>query len=511
MPREVVVAMKPAATAAVPTAAESLAADGAPAPVARSVRWVVLLLLLAIPARIIIQGYLPTDDALRHAAKAVSGKPWSELLVLGAPYTVDHNFGWEALLRQVHRIAGLDAERLVDLSVLGLFVGVVAAGLPWLRRPEAWLGTLLFFLVAWPPLAGRWMIGRPLLLTVAALMTVLFLAETRGREQPGRGLIAGLAGLVAAAVFVHGVWYLWLLPVLACLLARQAGWARGLAAAWLGGTLLAAVLTGHPVDYLAEAVRTALRATQMHPTARTMVSELQPSSSGLVLFLALGAVVVLRQLAPLATRSPARSPAFWVACLGWTLGFVSRRFWDDWGLPALLVFVAVELDAYLRTALPAASPRRLGVAACLGVALYCVATSDLESRWTRSLTRQYLVQEDPELAGWLPDRGGVFYAADPAFFYETFFRNPQAGWRYLLGFEMTLLPADDFQTLYRILWNQGAGASYQPWVEKLRPGDRLFVRGDAGSAPPIPGLEWHYTLGGMWSGRRQLSAQPAPR
>ena len=37
---------------------------------------IILLLLLVIPLKIIGYGYLPSDDALRHAAKAVSGKTW---------------------------------------------------------------------------------------------------------------------------------------------------------------------------------------------------------------------------------------------------------------------------------------------------------------------------------------------------------------------------------------------------------------------------------------------------
>jgi len=42
--------------------------------------WVlVALVIVVIPLKIIGLGYLPADDALRHAAKAVSGKPWPEV------------------------------------------------------------------------------------------------------------------------------------------------------------------------------------------------------------------------------------------------------------------------------------------------------------------------------------------------------------------------------------------------------------------------------------------------
>ena len=62
----------------------------------------VFLVILAIPLKIISYGYIPPDDALRHAAKAVSGKPWPEILVMGPTFQIDHNYGWHFLLRQIY-------------------------------------------------------------------------------------------------------------------------------------------------------------------------------------------------------------------------------------------------------------------------------------------------------------------------------------------------------------------------------------------------------------------------
>ena len=111
---------------------------------------IVILLILAIPLKIISYGYLPPDDALRHAAKAVSGKPWPEILVVGPAFQIDHNYGWHFLLRQIYLRSksdppneARDTEKLVLVELVGLFVLVGWAPLPWLKRPEAWLIALI--------------------------------------------------------------------------------------------------------------------------------------------------------------------------------------------------------------------------------------------------------------------------------------------------------------------------------------------------------------------------------
>src|SRR5882724_8346654 len=104
---------------------------------------VAILTLLAIPLKIISYGYLPGDDALRHAAKAVSGKSWSEVLVLNDVYKIDHEFGWNLLLEKIYHWTNWDTDKLVVFSVVSLFILVGWSALPWLKRPEAWLATLM--------------------------------------------------------------------------------------------------------------------------------------------------------------------------------------------------------------------------------------------------------------------------------------------------------------------------------------------------------------------------------
>jgi hypothetical protein len=461
--------------------------------------WAILVaVLLAIPLKVISYGYLPGDDALRHCAKAVSGKPWSEILVLGNPHAMSSEFGWQALLGAVHHATHWSAEALVIFSVVLLFFVPNAALWPWLRRPEAWLAGLLAAMIV-SDVPQRFLLGRPFVITIAALMVILFVPQ---KSRPDLKKFLLFTGLIGAGVFFHGVWYLWLLPVAAFFFAGQFQWTLLVAGAWLAGTALAALLTGHPVEYLSQALNMALHAVGKHTTSVTEVSELQPFGGDMLAIIVIGALVALRWAAKPNAVPFARNPAFWLMCGCWMLGFRVSRFWDDWGWPALMVLIATEVEFLLLAKFAADSWRRLLLTTILAAAAFLAVTSDLNSRYTKSLTWQFLSEaEHPELNGWMPDKGGIVYSAYMETFYQTFYKNPKADWRYILGFEPTLMPADDFQTYHNILWNYGDARTYAPWVKKMKPADRLVIHGNGNERPNIPQLEWYYGVSGIWIGR----------
>ena len=258
----------------------------------------VALALLLIPLKIISYGYMPNDDALRHAAKAVSGKPWSEILVLRAGYTVDHNFGWHALLRQLHLATGSDTEGLVIFSIVGLFTLLGWSALPWLKRPEAWLGTLILVAGTVSGYMARYTLGRPFLLSMAILLTILFLWQVRGNSSPSwRNLTVDRAhrscgvdprrlvfvGLAGGGVFSGP-------PISLGIGADDQLAGRNL---YRGG------LHGTPVSYLSEALRIALNALSRHPIQFPLVTEFQPTPGNLFGLLLIGGLLVFRQLAKL--------------------------------------------------------------------------------------------------------------------------------------------------------------------------------------------------------------------
>src|SRR3974390_3426064 len=143
----------------------------------RYVPLVVAVLALAVimlsAMKIMSYGFLPIDDALRHAAKAVCGKPWDQIMVMRPGFAIDHNYGWHQILGMLHRTFGWGPDVLVTFSVSSLLILFCAAPLPWLRRPEAWLIVLLGFSLTRS--LERMALGRPFILTAAVLLVILML------------------------------------------------------------------------------------------------------------------------------------------------------------------------------------------------------------------------------------------------------------------------------------------------------------------------------------------------
>jgi hypothetical protein len=474
------------------------------------VSWaLVLFVLLAIPLKIYSLGYLPSDDALRHAAKAVSGKSWQDILVLGPAFHFDPNWGWHWFLGQFHQAFGWDAETLVILTVVVLFIISNWSIAACMNRPEAWLAA--FVLVALiSDMTSRFLLGRPFLLSVTALGIILLVWQRHGTTPPKWQNLFWLIPLLTVAVFLHGVWYLWALPIAAFFLAGQFRWVLLLTAGWIGGTLLGSALTGHPIASMMQALQLAFNALGMHTNQFTLVGELKPSGGEILPIIFVGGLVVMRQLARLPAPPLARHPAFWLAVIGWLLGCQTFRFWEDWGTPALMILIATDLQLLFVARFPADSFKRLGLVCALSAAIWAVTTNDTGNRWTNNLSWRPINTSDTNqvavLQGWLPDKGGIFYTADSEFFFQTFFYNPTADWRYDLGFESTLMPLDDFNTYQDIVVNLGDAKAYKPWVDKMHPQDRLVIDGGAGDRPNSPQLEWARPVGNYWIGRLPQSS-----
>ena len=135
-----------------------------------------------------------------------------------------------------------------------------------------------------------------------------------------------------------------------------------------------------------------------------------------------------------------------------------------------------------------------------GRVIYRVSSDD-NGRWTRNLNIDYLSMEDEDDAEWLPEAGGIVYSDHMGVFFQTFYKNPTASWRYVLGFEQGMMREDDLKIYRKIQWNYSGYEAFTPWVEKMKPEDRLILHHTPLICPGIEGLEWHYTATDTWIGR----------
>jgi hypothetical protein len=87
-------------------------------------------------------------------------------------------------------------------------------------------------------------------------------------------------------------------------------------------------------------------------------------------------------------------------------------------------------------------------------------------------------------------------------FYELFYRQPKAPWRYQVGYEPGLMPPEDLK-VYRQILTARTTQAFAPWVAEMRPEDRLIIRSVGERPPGIEGLEWHRIGGDFWSGRKR--------
>jgi hypothetical protein len=234
---------------------------------------------------------------------------------------------------------------------------------------------------------------------------------------------------------------------------------------------------------------------------------LHPSNGDIQVVMVVGLLLAWRQISSGWNPRAVMNPIFMMMALGWVLGLKMQRFWWDYGTPAFIMWVAGEFQERLEKDMDFDSVRRLMTTCLLAGGVYLGFTSDLQSRWTQNLTTQYLTQDNPALAGWLPDPGGIIYNSNMDVFFDTFYKNPKADWKYILGFESGWMRPEDLEVYRKAQLNDDASA-FEPWVKKMRPQDRMIIHASGATQPNIPELEWNYAVTEIWIGR---IPPPGPR
>lgn len=460
--------------------------------------WAILL----IPFQIIGQGFLPPDDALWHSAKIISGKDWNEVLVLRDEVRIESHPGWHAILGFIHRISKCDAFALVLFSVIFLFILFAIMPLLFLRYPESWILTLLAISIVGPGWIFRLVLGRPYIMTMAALLLMLFIWPRLKSKKIDYGAVAILTLAIAVTTWVHRTWYMLLIPVVSFLLAREWRASLWILVSSIAGIFIGASFTGHPIILLKQTILHLFLVLGSYETQDTLVGELRPTLIDFNVMMLIIAAMFWRVLRGRWDRRSIDNPAFILIILCFVAGLITKRIWLDIGVVALTVWIANEFEDFFILRLDKASVARIFLTIFLSIATFLSFTSDVSSRWSGCRPKDYLSSADPEQTKWLPGPRGIVYSDDMGVFFRTVFKNPHGDWRYILGSEAAIMPEDDLKILRNIQRNRHTFKSFEPWVKKMKPEDRLIIGGDEDHKPNIPELEWKYAALGTWVGRK---------
>jgi hypothetical protein len=456
------------------------------------------------PARIGSMGFSPPDDANRHVAKAICGKPWNRILVMRHDITTDMHHGWDALLTFLHKRVGVRKYGLMAFSVSFCFVLFAAVPLFFLRRPESWLIVFGFLILFDPAGVLRFFLGRPFIIGCATLSFLLLTWRNFAGPTTRYGwmflliaVMACMAWLAPTAAYLFGI------PLLGFALAREWRALVRLALCIAAGSCIGYALTGYPVQLVKNVSFMLFAGPDQHLLSRMLVTEFQPSAGNFLVLFSFIVLIVWRVLRKKWDRRVIDNPLFFNAVCGMFLGILIVRFWLDWGAIAAMLWLATEVDELLVEYFAFNEVRRFVLCGAVAVGFFVVLTADVGSRWTFMSPRFACSYEKAKPADkqWFPDSGGIIYNDNMEAFYQLFFDNPTAPWRYVVGFEPELMLPEDL-TVYRSLQRMGNTVDrYTPWIDKMRPGDRMLLLTDGKVQPQIERLEWYYINRNTWFGR----------
>jgi hypothetical protein len=295
--------------------------------------------------------------------------------------------------------------------------------------------------------------------------------------------------------------YLFAIPLLGFALARQWQALLRVGALIIAGCVTGYVLTGYPIELAKNTWYMLTVAPDQNLLSRMLVTEFLPRNGNFLVAILIAGLIAVRIFRKKWDRKVIDNPVFWNILSGLFLGFFVGRFWSDWGMIAAFVWIAREISLISEEFLEYNSRKRFIITAVLACCFFVVITADISSRWSFGVPRyplQYEMATQEEKA-WFPDSGGVLYNDNMLLFYQTFFYNPHAPWRYMVGFEPVLMKPEDLAIYRNIQRSNNAIDSYGPWIKKMTAKDRMVFC--TNSKPGIDALEWKCINRNTWLGR----------
>jgi hypothetical protein len=273
---------------------------------------------------------------------------------------------------------------------------------------------------------------------------------------------------------------------------------------------VAALLSGHPVSFLGNNLEQLLNVGGRYAQDQSIVSEFRARQVGGILAAGVFLLYFVRMVVPGWGSVGYAHPAALLMVCGMIGGYVSGRFWDDWGLVGLFYVASRDVQWLIEKGLPREGRERLVLTIFCGCGLILTAyqATNLWDGGKQLIVKEQaldgLYEASPEA---FPDEGGVVYASSMDAFYTLFFLYSGHDWRYALAFEPAIMSKQNLAIYNEILKSPNDLGKYQPWVETMHPGDRLVINGSRSLGKlfredaVLGRLDWAYCEPNIWIGR----------
>lgn len=472
---------------------------------------IVLLSFVFIPLKILNFGWTPSDDALRHVAFSTIDANWTDIVIIDEKYSADHNAGWHKILKFLYKYCSLKKEQLLLFSVFSLFLLVNICGIICSPSPISWCISLLLLLnIESNDVSLRMLSGRPLLFSSAATIALLRIwcidfQEKKSNNLFNKNWAIYLISIIilSLSVWIHGGWYLFLLIPLSIFISGRAQKAFKFTLCLFISTLIGALLSGDFYNFLRFHFLVAYTVFN-EPTYNWLLATEFATGIQETNWIAFTAIITFFSVYKkhLKLSDLTQDPIFIMVLLCWMGSICVIRFWSDWGLMALLIWLSYRFNEIIKSSDYIKTPRaRYCLFLFLTISLVFCFISDTNGKYTKPVLSQPIDFYDniniERLKGWEPQEDGIVYSTIMSCFYQHFYKYPTAKWKYILGFEPAIMNKED-KILLRNIGFSGLEEDYAPWINKMTEKDRLIIDRKLES---FPQLEWIRGNRIWWIGR----------
>lgn len=478
--------------------------------------FIVLLAFAYIPGKIFSYGWVPYDDALRHVAFSMIDAKWSDVVAIEENLESDHNPGWHYILKFLYKHCGFDKSDLTFFSFAGLFFIFNLCGI-LVSSPISWCLALVIMANIDTSFGIRVLLGRPYVFSCAVTLILLHIWNVRSEKDEEawfrKGWVKYFISIVALvlATWIHGSWYLFLLLPASFFLAGKTKIAFIQAALVFLSTIIGAGLSGDFCGFMYFHFVATFQIFNESIPNWMLVDELACGQQYISWAVYVAILAILCNIkGKFHFKDIGKDPVFIMILLCWLCGIATARFWLDWGIVALLLWMSYRIDDLICSSVFLKSPRiKYCLTSFVIVTMVLCFANDRDGRFSKDAKYQAIdffseaAQEN--LKGWEPQPGGIVYSPHMGVFYQHFYEYPNAQWKYILGFESAIMPLEDRKIFRNIMYNYNDRMPeiFLPWINKMTEKDRIIMNHIPGY---FPQMEWKRANLRYWIGRLKVAS-----